>query len=84
MDWVKPMVQNPRPGVQLGFQMKSVPMNPVQPVDEARFHVRFYWDNEQHGATWVWTLVPHSTKDTWEFDYKRGSGVGQPRLEDTW
>ena len=51
---------------------------------EVRFNMKFWWDNEQCHATWIWYLVPHAKPGAWEWNINKGSGTKQPNAEDTW
>jgi hypothetical protein len=84
MDWATPMHENVPSGASYQkYQMKSVSMNPAPPQDEVAFEVRFYLEDGLHGGKWLWPLKQHP-KGHWDLIANEGSGVFQPRLEDTW
>lgn len=85
MDWKRPVSTHTTGRNQIGFHMGWTTFDPAKRERvECKFHVRFWWDNEEHGATWIWPVVPHSTPNAWEGRWREGSHVFQPRLEDTW
>lgn len=79
MDWMVPMRQN----TPDQFQMKGVEMNPTPPQDSVTFEVRFWLEDGQHGGRWHWPVIQHE-KGHWNIRADLGSGVDQPKLEDTW
>ena len=85
MDWIQPMRDNaPADARQMKFSIKPVTMNPKAPGDHVTLEIRFNLDDGQHGGRWTWPLQQHETKDHWIIDSHEGSGVLQPRPEDTW
>lgn len=86
MGWESPTPTVVRKNEQLAFHMGWMAFSPTK-LDELefRFNLRFWWDNEPHGATWIWYLVPHSSKEgAWERLQHKGSSTRQPKPEDTW
>ncbi len=85
-DWTIPTPTVVRKNDQHAYHMGWVGFKPSESAEiEVRFSLRFWWDNEQHCATWIWYLTPHSTKQgIWEMNQRKGSGTHQPKLEDTW
>lgn len=79
MEWVKPMRQN-KPGQ---YQMKSVRMQPAPPRDQVTFEVQFYLEDGEHGGRWRWPIQQHP-KGHWQLEAHLGSGVWQPKPDDTW
>ena len=80
MDFVTPMRQN----TLNQYQMKGVQMEPEGTEDAVIFEVRFWLeDGEEHGGRWKWPVRKHP-KGHWELHAELGSGVYQPKLEDTW
>lgn len=86
MDWVTPMLENldrGRPN-RTGYQMKPINFNADSSDNvEMRFSVRFWLDDGEHGATWIWPMQL-GVRHHWQFNHKKGSGTGQPHLDDTW
>ena len=82
--WTEPMCDNVPPGATYRkYQMKPAEMSPSAPTDEVTFEVRFYLEDGQHCGKWTWPLHQHE-KGHRILDAHEGSGVSQPRLEDTW
>lgn len=85
MDWTRPTPTGVYRNEQLAFHMGWVTLPSKPDKTEIRFRVRFWWNDEQHGATWIWYLVPHASKQgIWEWDHHIGSATGQPNIGDTW
>lgn len=83
-DWFKPRSTSPGRNFQLAYHM-GCDFEPTGLDEiEVKFSVRFWWDNQQHGATWIWYLVPHSKPGVWEWKNPMGSGTGQPDEKDVW
>lgn len=83
-EWTEPMVEPVHAGANFRkYQLKSVEMNPTPPQDEVVFEVRFNLDDRERGGRWVWPIEQHE-KSHWNLEAQKGSGVFQPRLEDTW
>ena len=76
-DWTVPTNTVVRRNEQLAFHMGWVAFQPGKLDEtEVRFSSRFWWDDEQYGATWIWYLVPHAPKQgIWERNHQKGSGV---------
>ena len=79
MDFVAPMRQN----TPNQYRMKGVQMEPEGTEDTVTFEVRFWLEDGEHGGRWKWPVLKHS-KGHWEFHTELGSGVNQPKPEDTW
>ena len=83
-DWTEPMRENVPPGASFRkYQLKPVSMSPKPPRDEVTFEVRFNLDDGPHGGQWVWLIEQHE-KGHWNIEAQKGSGVFQPRLQDTY
>lgn len=60
VDWRDPMPQNvPAGRSEWGYQMKPVEMTPQPPADMVTFEVKFWLDDGEHGARWLWPLEQH-------------------------
>lgn len=79
MDFVAPMLQN----TPNQYRMKGVQMEPEGTEDTVTFEVRFWLEDGEHGGRWKWPVLKHP-KGHWEFHTELGSGVNQPKPEDTW
>ena len=85
MDWTCPTPTVAYRNEQLAFHMGWVTLPSKPDQTEIMFSVRFWWNDEQHGATWLWYLVPHASKQgVWEWNHQKGSGTRQPNIGDTW
>ena len=85
MDWTVPTPTGVRGNEQLAFHMGWVGFQPGDAEEmQVKFRLRFWWDNQQHEAAWIWYLVPHASKQgVWEWNYQKGSGTHQPKIQDT-
>ena len=83
-DWTMPMPENvPSGAAYRKYQLKAVPMSPMPPRDSVTFEVRFNLEDGLHGGRWIWPIIQHP-KGHWVLLAHEGSGVFQPREEDTW
>lgn len=65
------------------YQLKPHEVASTEAVDSVSLKIQFRLSDGRHGGRWTWPVQRHE-KGHWIVDNHLGSGVDQPKIEDTW